>query len=69
MEAEFEADKATEVTAELPALEEPSVLPGWGAWTAQQKDPKWIKDAKDRVQRWGMSKDTSSFSIATKTSS
>lgn len=51
VEAEFAADKAAEVAAELPNIEEPSSLPGWGAWTSQQKDPKWMRDAKAKAAK------------------
>ncbi len=48
---DFAADKAQEVAAELPHIEEPSLLPGWGAWADQQKDPKWMRDAKAKAQK------------------
>mmetsp|Transcript_37964 Transcript_37964/g.96008 ORF Transcript_37964/g.96008 Transcript_37964/m.96008 type:complete len:1095 (-) Transcript_37964:202-3486(-) len=51
VEAEFEAGKAAEVAAELPHIEEPSSLPGWGAWSAQQRDPKWMRDARAKAAR------------------
>ncbi|KAF5840649.1 Utp14 protein-domain-containing protein [Dunaliella salina] len=51
VEAEFAADKAAEVGAELPHIEEPSVLPGWGVWQDQQRNPKWMKQAKEKAQR------------------
>lgn len=51
MEAEFAADKAAEVGAELPHIEEPSALPGWGVWQDQQRNPKWMKQAKEKAQR------------------
>jgi U3 small nucleolar RNA-associated protein 14 len=51
VEAEFAADKAAEVGAELPHVEEPSALPGWGVWQEQQRNPKWMKVAKDKAQR------------------
>ncbi len=40
-----------QVAAELPHIEEPSALPGWGAWAEQQRDPKWMRDAKAKAQR------------------
>eukprot|EP00983_Pelagomonas_calceolata_P131660 1161798-Pelagomonas_calceolata.AAC.16 len=51
VEAEFAADKAAEVGAELPHIEEPSTLPGWGVWQDQQRNPKWMKQAKEKAQR------------------
>jgi len=51
VEAEFAADKAAEVGAELPHIEEPSALPGWGVWQDQQRNPKWMKQAKEKAQR------------------
>ncbi|GAX86408.1 hypothetical protein CEUSTIGMA_g13818.t1 [Chlamydomonas eustigma] len=32
VEAEFAAEKAEDVASELPEIEEPSTLPGWGVW-------------------------------------
>lgn len=51
VEAEFEAAKAADVAAELPHIEEPSALPGWGAWSGQQRDSKWLDAAKAKVQQ------------------
>lgn len=51
--AEFEAEKAAEVEAELPGFEAPSLLPGWGTWASQQKEPKWMRDARAKAERYG----------------
>lgn len=31
--------------------EEVSVLPGWGSWANQQKEPHWMKAANQKAQR------------------
>ena len=49
--ADFEAVKAAEAAAEAPANDAPSLLPGWGAWTAQQRTPAWIEAAQAKAQR------------------
>ncbi|KXZ48222.1 hypothetical protein GPECTOR_29g127 [Gonium pectorale] len=51
VEAEFAAEKAAAVTEELPEIQEPSSLPGWGAWAGQQRNPKWMQAAKDRAAK------------------
>ena len=33
------------------AQEEVSVLPGWGTWADQQKEPHWMKAANQKAQR------------------
>ena len=32
--------------------EEVSVLPGWGSWAGQQKEPHWMKAANQKAQRY-----------------
>ncbi|KAG2441194.1 hypothetical protein HYH02_010038 [Chlamydomonas schloesseri] len=49
--AEFTAEKAAAVAEELPDIQEPSALPGWGAWSSQQRNPKWMQAAKDRAAK------------------
>lgn len=49
--AEFEAEKAAEAEKELPKIDEPSLLPGWGAWASHQKEPKWLAEAKLKAER------------------
>ncbi len=39
------------VTEELPKIDEPSTLPGWGMWSDQQREPKWMRDAKAKAQK------------------
>lgn len=51
VQAEFEAVKAAEAEAEAPAAEAPSLLPGWGAWAAQQCTPGWMAAAQDKAAR------------------
>lgn len=50
--AEFEAEKEAEAERELPKIEAPSVLPGWGAWASTQKEPKWLAAAKLKAERY-----------------
>ncbi|PRW50835.1 U3 small nucleolar RNA-associated 14-like protein A [Chlorella sorokiniana] len=54
--AEFAAAKAAEVEEELPQVEEelpqedvPGMLPGWGTWAGQQREPQWVTDAKRKA--------------------
>lgn len=49
--AEFEAAKEAEVEAELPKVEAPSLLPGWGAWASQQREPGWMIAARVKAER------------------
>ncbi len=56
--AEFEAEKEAEAEKELPKIEAPSVLPGWGAWASNQKEPKWLAAAKLKVERYQTSVST-----------
>ncbi|PNW76852.1 hypothetical protein CHLRE_11g478966v5 [Chlamydomonas reinhardtii] len=49
--AEFAEEKAAAVAEELPDIQEPSALPGWGAWSSQQRNPKWMQAAKDRAAK------------------
>ena len=53
--AEFEAEKQDEAEKSLPKIEAPSLLPGWGTWAANQKEPEWIRTAKLKVERSGSS--------------
>ena len=27
----------------------PGVLPGWGTWAGQQREPQWVTDAKRKA--------------------
>ncbi|KAK9806336.1 hypothetical protein WJX72_010623 [[Myrmecia] bisecta] len=51
VEAEFAAEKAAEVAEELPDIETPSVMPGWGAWAGQAREPRWMQDARTKAQK------------------
>ncbi|GAX81102.1 hypothetical protein CEUSTIGMA_g8536.t1 [Chlamydomonas eustigma] len=51
VEAEFAAEKAEDVASELPKIEEPSTLPGWGMWSSAQREPKWMRDAKEKAKK------------------
>ena len=51
VEAEFAAEKAADVVSELPKIEEPSTLPGWGMWAGSQREPRWMKEAKDKAAK------------------
>lgn len=43
--------KDAEVAEEVPKVEEPSLLPGWGMWAGQQREPKWMQDARVKAQK------------------
>ena len=49
--AEFEAAKDEEAGRELPKIEAPSLLPGWGTWAGKQKEPQWMIAEKAKVER------------------
>jgi U3 small nucleolar RNA-associated protein 14 len=49
--AEFAAEKASEVAAELPPVEAPSALPGWGSWAGNQKEPAWMAAARRKAEK------------------
>ncbi len=36
-----------------PAVQEevPGTLPGWGTWAGQQREPKWVTDAKKKAEQ------------------
>jgi hypothetical protein len=51
VEAEFAAEKAAEIEGELPKVEEVGALPGWGVWADQQKEPRWVKEQKEKQAR------------------
>ncbi|KAL4441441.1 hypothetical protein ABPG77_001945 [Micractinium sp. CCAP 211/92] len=51
VQAEFAAAKAAEVEGELPQEEVPGTLPGWGTWAGQQREPKWVTDAKKKAEQ------------------
>lgn len=49
--AEFEAEKAADAGAELPAVEEIGVLPGWGTWAGSQREPAWMAAERKKNQQ------------------
>lgn len=49
--AEFEAEKQAEAERELPTIDTPTILPGWGSWASAQKEPKWLAAAKLKAER------------------
>ncbi|EFJ43959.1 hypothetical protein VOLCADRAFT_121361 [Volvox carteri f. nagariensis] len=51
VEEEFAAEKASAVAEELPHVDEPSGMPGWGAWASQQRNPKWMQAAKEKAAK------------------
>ena len=52
--AAFDAEKAAEVEAELPKVETPKRMPGWGGWAedqAKRPPPKWQVEAEKAAAR------------------
>ena len=50
---EFEADKNAEVTDELPKVDVPKQMPGWGGWAdvqARRGPPKWQLEAERKAR-------------------
>ena len=50
---EFEADKNAEVTGELPKVDVPKQMPGWGGWAdvqAKRGPPKWQLEAERKAR-------------------
>ena len=47
--AEFAAEKAKDVDAELPSEEVAGALPGWGTWASAKSEPKWAIEAKAKA--------------------
>ena len=48
---EFRAEKEAEVAQELPKAKEISLLPGWGRWKDEQKEPRWMGEQRAKNQR------------------
>ncbi|KAI8471775.1 MAG: Utp14 protein-domain-containing protein [Monoraphidium minutum] len=48
---EFEAAKAAEVEEQLPKEDVPGLMPGWGLWAGQQREPKWMAEARTKAAR------------------
>lgn len=42
--------------------EEISVLPGWGSWAGQQKEPHWMKAANQKAQKYAVAKPSTNSS-------
>ncbi|GIL67776.1 hypothetical protein Vafri_21053 [Volvox africanus] len=51
VEAEFADEKAAAVAEELPDVDEPSLIPGWGAWASNQRNSNWMKEAKEKAAK------------------
>eukprot|EP00873_Tetraselmis_striata_P003871 jgi/Tetstr1/424135/TSEL_014744.t1 len=51
VEAEFAEAKRAEVEAELPAVETPGLVPGWGMWAGQQREPRWMKEERAKAEQ------------------
>ncbi|GLI69141.1 hypothetical protein VaNZ11_013698 [Volvox africanus] len=51
VEAAFAEEKAAAVAEELPDVDEPSIIPGWGAWASNQRNPGWMKAAKEKAAK------------------
>lgn len=49
--AEFAAEKAAQVEEQLPKEEVPGLMPGWGLWADQQREPKWMAEARLKAAR------------------
>ncbi|KFM25617.1 U3 small nucleolar RNA-associated protein 14 [Auxenochlorella protothecoides] len=49
--AEFAAEKASEVEAELPKVEGVGTLPGWGNWAGAQREPAWMAAARRKAEQ------------------
>ncbi|KAK3275336.1 hypothetical protein CYMTET_16523, partial [Cymbomonas tetramitiformis] len=48
---EFEQQKDAEVEKELPKVDAPVMLPGWGAWAGAQKEPAFMKRAREKAEK------------------
>jgi len=51
VEAEFAAEKAKDVEGELPKVETPAVMPGWGKWNADQREPRWMVAQREKAEK------------------
>lgn len=49
--AAFEEGKEAEIQAELPKVEGPSLMPGWGTWASQQREPRWMVEARKKAEQ------------------
>jgi U3 small nucleolar RNA-associated protein 14 len=50
VEEAFKKEKLKDIEEELPDVERPTLLPGWGAWEGERKStPKWIIDQNKKA--------------------
>ena len=50
VEEAFQKEKLKDIEEELPDVERPTLLPGWGAWEGERKStPKWIIDQNKKA--------------------
>ena len=53
VEEAFQKEKLKDIEEELPDVERPTLLPGWGAWEGERKStPKWIIDQNKKPTRY-----------------
>ena len=50
VEEEFAAQKAEDVEADLPNVAVDKVLPGWGSWASQQREPRFIRLQRQKAE-------------------
>lgn len=48
---EFKMEKEDATGGELPQLQEFNIMPGWGAWSDQQRKPKWMIKAEEENKK------------------
>uniref|UniRef100_A0A6U9R434 U3 small nucleolar RNA-associated protein 14 n=1 Tax=Picocystis salinarum TaxID=88271 RepID=A0A6U9R434_9CHLO len=48
---EFKNEKDDATGGELPQLQEFNIMPGWGAWSDQQRKPKWMIKAEEENKK------------------
>ena len=48
---EFKKEKEDATGGELPQLQEFNIMPGWGAWSDQQRKPKWMIKAEEENKK------------------
>jgi len=52
VEEAFQKEKLQDIETELPNVERPTLLPGWGAWEGERKStPKWIIDQNNKADQ------------------
>lgn len=40
-----------QVEAELPEVDAPSLMPGWGTWSNQQREPRWMREKREQAEK------------------